>query len=77
MTRSFRQLLARAGLPRLRFHDARHSAATLMLEAGTNPKVVAERLGHSTPTITLQVYSHVTATMQRDAAAVLDRAIGG
>jgi len=48
-----------------------------MLEAGTNPKVVAERLGHSTPTITLQVYSHVTATMQRDAAPVLDRAIGG
>ncbi len=77
VTRSFRQLLARAGLPRLRFHDARHSAATLMLEAGTNPKVVAERLGHSTPTITLQVYSHVTATMQRDAAALLDRAIGG
>lgn len=77
VTRSFRRLLALAGLPRIRFHDARHSAATLMLEAGTNPKVVAERLGHSTPTITLAIYSHVGVTMQREAAGVLDRAIGG
>lgn len=72
VTRSFRRLLARAGLPAIRFHDARHSAATLLLEAGTNPKVVAERLGHSTPAITLAVYSHVSPTMQREAAAALD-----
>ena len=68
----FRRLLARARLPRLRFHDLRHTAATLLLAAGTHPRVVAERLGHSTPAITLAVYSHVTPTMQREATATLD-----
>jgi integrase len=72
----FYPLLARAGLPRVRFHDLRHTAATLLLAAGTHPKIVAERLGHSTPTVTLNVYSHVTPTMQREAAATLDRVLG-
>jgi integrase len=67
----------RAGLPRLRFHDMRHTAATLMLEQGVHPKVVAERLGHATVNVTLNVYSHVTPTMQRDAATTLDRLLGG
>ena len=58
-----------ARLPRSRFHDLRHTAATLMLEQGTHPKVVAERLGHATVNVTLNVYPHVTATMQREAAA--------
>ena len=49
-------LLARAGVPRVRFHDLRHTAATLMLEQGTHPKVVAERLGHATVNVTLNVY---------------------
>jgi len=69
---SFRPLLVRAGLPRIRFHDLRHTAATLLLAAGAHPRVVAERLGHSTPAITLAVYSHVTQTMQRGATATLD-----
>jgi integrase len=69
--------MARAGLPRLRFHDMRHTAATLMLEQGVHPKVVAERLGHATVNVTLNVYSHVTPTMQREAAATLDRLLGG
>jgi integrase len=72
LTRSYRKLLARAGLPRLRFHDLRHTAATLLLGEGTNPKVVSEMLGHSTVTITLDLYSHVTPTMQQQAADALD-----
>lgn len=65
-------LLARAGLPRVNFHALRHTAATLLLAAGTHPRVVAERLGHTTPSVTLNVYSHVTPTMQREATETLD-----
>lgn len=72
MLRAFYALLTRAGLPRVRFHDLRHTAATLMLGAGVHAKIVAERLGHSTPMLTLTVYSHVTPTMQRAAADELD-----
>jgi integrase len=69
---AFYPLLRRAGLPRIRFHDLRHTAATLILSGGVHPKIVAERLGHSTPMLTLTVYSHVTPTMQRAAADELD-----
>jgi len=65
-------LLKQAGLPRLRFHDLRHTAATLLLGAGVHPKVVSEMLGHSSLTITLDLYSHVTPTMQQQAVSVLD-----
>jgi integrase len=68
----FRPLLRRAGLPPIRFHDLRHTAATLMLERGVHPKIVSEMLGHSTIAITLDLYSHVTPTMQRAAANALD-----
>jgi integrase len=61
-------------LPRVRFHDTRHSHATQLLADGVHPKVAQERLGHSTVTTTLDLYSHVTATMQADAAAKLDAA---
>ena len=74
---SFYPLLRRAGLSRIRFHDLRHTAATLMLSRGVHPKIVAERLGHSTPMFTLTVYSHVTPTMQRAAANELDAALTG
>jgi integrase len=74
---SFYPLLRRAGLSRIRFHDLRHTAATLMLSRGVHPKIVAERLGHSTPMLTLTVYSHVTPTMQRAAADELDAALSG
>jgi integrase len=56
----------------VRFHDLRHSHATQMLLAGVHPKVAQERLGHSTITTTLDLYSHVTDTMQIDAASRLD-----
>jgi integrase len=72
VTAAFRTLLRRAGLPRLRFHDLRHTAATLMLGQGVHQKIVSEMLGHATVAITLDLYSHVTPTMQRTAAAELD-----
>ena len=70
--RSFEPLLAKARLPRIRFHDLRHTAATLLLAQGIHPKIVSERLGHSRVGITLDLYSHVTPTMQREAAVAMD-----
>ena len=74
--RSFRPLLKRAGLPALRFHDLRHTAASLLLEQGEHPKVVQEMLGHSQVGVTLDLYSHVTPTMHRKAADTFDRLLG-
>jgi len=65
----FRRLVENAGLPLIRLHDVRHTAATLALAAGVHPKVVQERLGHSSIGITLDTYSHVVPGMQADAAA--------
>ena len=65
-------LLERAGLPRIRFHDLRHTHATALLAQGVHPKVVQERLGHSRISLTLDTYSHLLPTMQRDAAEVMD-----
>jgi integrase len=62
------------GLPRMRFHDMRHTHATQLLADGVHPKVAQERLGHSSITTTMDLYSHVTETMQSDAAARLDAA---
>lgn len=67
--RSFYPLLEKAGLPRIRFHDLRHSAATILLQAGEHPKIVQEMLGHSSISLTLDTYSHVVPTMQKQAAA--------
>jgi len=64
--------LERAGLPRIRFHDLRHTAATLMLGRGVHAKIASEMLGHSTIAVTLDLYSHVTPTMQREAADAVD-----
>lgn len=61
---TFNKVLKQAGLPHMRFHDLRHSAATIMLSRGTHPKVVQEILGHSQISITLDVYSHVVPSMQ-------------
>ena len=62
------------GLPRVRFHDMRHSHATQLLADGVHPKIAQERLGHTSITTTMDLYSHVTATMQADAAARIDAA---
>jgi len=74
--RSFYPLLQRAALPRIRFHDLRHTAATLLLSSGINPKIVSEMLGHASITITLGIYSHVLPEMQAQAAAAMDAALG-
>ncbi|MEO8898698.1 MAG: tyrosine-type recombinase/integrase [Candidatus Dormibacter sp.] len=66
---------ALGGLPHIRFHDLRHSAATLMLSRGVHPKLASEMLGHSTIAITLDLYSHVSANMQREAADAIDAAL--
>lgn len=72
----FTPLLKKAGLPLIRFHDLRHTQATLLLLQGVHPKVVSEMLGHSTINITLDIYSHVLPDMQRDATAALDKLLG-
>ena len=69
---SFKPLLKRAGLPAIRFHDLRHTAATLMLLQGIHPKVVSEMLGHASISITLDLYSHVLPNMQKDAVGRMD-----
>lgn len=63
-------------LPRVRFHDLRHSHATQLLLAGVHAKVVSERLGHSSIQLTLDVYAHVLPSMQEDAAAKINAAFG-
>jgi integrase len=74
--RSFKPLLAKADLPDMRFHDLRHTAATLLLSRGVNPKVVSEMLGHADISITLCIYAHVTPNMQQAAVAVMDSLFG-
>lgn len=69
----FYPLLKRAGLPRVRFHNLRHTAATLLLASGVDVKVVGEMLGHSTIAITLAIYYHVRPHKQREAADIMDR----
>ena len=72
LTNSWRRYVAKAGLPHLRFHDLRHAHATLMLLQGVHPKVVSERLGHSSVGITLDTYSHVLPGMQAEAVRAFD-----
>jgi integrase len=64
---AFKRRAARLGLPVIRFHDLRHGWATMALEGGEHPKLVAEQLGHASVKTTLDTYSHVTPGMQRDA----------
>ncbi len=75
--RTLTAILGRAGLPRIRFHDLRHSHATLLLKEGVNPRVVQERLGHSTVSMTLGTYSHVLPDLQAEAAEKLNRTLSG
>lgn len=73
---SFLPLIKKAGVPRIRPYDMRHTAATLLLLSGVHPKVVSEMLGHSAVTQTLSTNSHVLAMIQRDAEAAMDRIFG-
>jgi integrase len=77
LTHEFTRLVARAkDLPRVRFHDLRHSHATQLLQAGVHPKIAQVRLGHSSVAITMDLYSHATDSMQADAADKIDAALG-
>jgi len=75
MNRSFKPLLKRAGLPEIRFHDLRHTAATLLLSRGVHPKLVQELLGHATITQTMDTYSHVLPGMGDQTANAMESAL--
>jgi len=80
LTRAYDKIIESANVPRIRFHDLRHTSATLLLASGEHPKVVQERLGHASISETLDRYSHVSADMQQRAAerfdAIFDAATG-
>jgi integrase len=75
MTRAFKKMVTRAGLPKLTIHGLRHTCATILMEKGISPKVVSERLGHASPAITMDIYSHVLPDMQEKAALAIDEAL--
>ncbi len=75
LSTAFTGLIRRSDLPRIRFHDLRHSHATQLLRHGIHPKIVSERLGHSKVGITLDTYSHVLPGMQEEAASKIDAAL--
>ncbi|WP_232700183.1 site-specific integrase [Brevibacillus daliensis] len=68
LIRTYYRLLEKADVPKIRFHDIRHSHATLLLKKGVHPKIAQERLGHTNIRITLDTYSHVLPNMQSEAA---------
>ena len=71
-SRRFKNLVTAADVPLIRLHDLRHTNATLSLKAGVHPKVVSERLGHASIAITLDLYSHVTPGISREAADAVE-----
>ena len=77
MTRWWRESVARAGVPVIRLHDARHTAATVLLRAGVPVKVVSQRLGHADVAVTMRIYQHTTAQDDRAAADALAHALSG
>src|SRR4029077_5670343 len=74
--RTFKALLGKAGLPDFRFHDLRHSAASLLLAQGVPMRAVMELLGHSSISTTANIYSHVMPAMMRDVAEKMDAILG-
>jgi integrase len=71
LSRLFASYVRWAGLPTIRLHDLRHTYATVALGAGVHPKIVSERLGHATTAVTLDLYSHVTPTIDAEAATLV------
>jgi integrase len=75
LTHNFARIVKQAGLGRVRFHDLRHTFASLMLMAGVHPKIVSEALGHASVAFTMDTYSHIISGMQEDAMALLDEVL--
>ena len=76
VNRSFKPLLKKAGLPEIRFHNLRHTCATLLLSRGVHPKLVQELLGHATIAMTLDTYSHYLPSMGDQAAEAMGDTLG-
>lgn len=74
LLRTFYGLIEKAGVKKIRFHDLRHTHASLLLRQGVNPKIVSERLGHANVRITLDRYSHLLPNLQKDTAAAFGQA---
>jgi len=77
ISQTFEHIARRAGVPIIRLHDMRHTAATLLIAAGEPVKVVSERLGHASPTFTMETYQHVLPGMQADAARTMESLLTG
>ncbi|MEE9566137.1 MAG: site-specific integrase [Desulfobacteria bacterium] len=77
LRRRFHPALRRAGLPKMRFHDLRHTYASLLIAQGENPKYIQTQLGHSSIQITMDVYGHLMDTVNREAASKLGRTVLG
>jgi integrase len=75
LTKHFQALLAEAGLPRMRLHDLRHGAASLLVGAGVHPRIAQQLLRHASSRTTMDVYAHVSAAQEREAADVLQRVL--
>jgi len=75
LSHDFARIAKLAGLEGVRFHDLRHTFASLMLLRGAKPKVISEALGHSSVAFTMDVYSHIISGMQEDAMALLDEVL--
>ena len=75
VSKAFERLVRRSGLPKIRLHDLRHTHATMALQAGIHPKIVSERLGHSTIALTLDIYSHALQHMQHEAVEAIAKLI--
>ncbi len=75
VTRIFKRLIVKAGLPDQRFHDARHACATFLLAEGVPLKVVQEILGHSSIQLTADTYAHVLPALRREAMGAFDRVL--
>ncbi len=75
VSHAFTRILRQAGLPHIRFHDLRHTHATLLLRAGVHPKVVTERLGHASVAFTLDTCSHVVPGLREAAAQAIDQTL--
>ncbi|WP_214369119.1 tyrosine-type recombinase/integrase [Pseudonocardia sp. H11422] len=75
MTDRFNRLVDAAGARRIRLHDVRHAYATLSLNSGVEPKILSDRVGHSTPAVTFQIYTHRSTGLDRPAADLIGRMI--